>query len=332
MNSPLTPAPAATQEEASKLIEQRAQLKRWLARLEECSTDVPEHITARVRDDYEERLRLIAEQLGPHSEGIRRELEEMRELLGIADEALILAADALSEAQLRQRIGEIAAETWAEQEPELRSALEAAEAETQRIRRECDRLGELLAEIEGEQETETVPEEPPAEISAELSLQPPVAETAPATEAEAESAPLGSLQQTPAAEPSPVPETEEEKGADLPWLALIDSVAGERDELDPDAEMDEREFQEWLADADDEEEEIDFGVRAEEIRLDDTGFLEELDRAIAASAGSSPPRTRDNGRSHATEASARTTLVCRECGSVNDSRTWYCEICGAELS
>ena len=81
MSSPVTPAPAAVQEEAGKLIEQRALLKGWLARLEECSTDVPDHITARVRGDYEERLRSIAEQLGPHSEGIRSELDEMQGLL-----------------------------------------------------------------------------------------------------------------------------------------------------------------------------------------------------------------------------------------------------------
>ncbi|CAN5466849.1 hypothetical protein BH24GEM3_BH24GEM3_06710 [soil metagenome] len=323
MSSPVTPAPAAVQEEAGKLIEQRALLKGWLARLEECSTDVPDHITARVRGDYEERLRSIAEQLGPHSEGIRSELDEMQGLLGVAEEAHTAAADALGEAQLRQRIGEIATEEWAQREPELRSALDAAAAETQRVRRECERLGELLAEIEGEQETEGTVGEEAEEATSEPSHEPAVA----GSEAE----PLSMLHVPAVPEPAAAAEAAEPQGADLPWLALIDSVAGDDPALDAEDEMDEREFHEWLAGAQDEEEEVEFGANAEEIRLaDDSGFLEELDRAIAASA--SPPRTRDNGRSRAAEAGTRATLVCKECGSVNDSRTAFCEICGAELA
>lgn len=58
----------------------------------------------------------------------------------------------------------------------------------------------------------------------------------------------------------------------------------------------------------------------------DMAFLEELDRAIAAS-------TRSGGRAEAPEAegSAPPVVACRECGSANDAQAWYCEICGSEL-
>lgn len=57
---------------------------------------------------------------------------------------------------------------------------------------------------------------------------------------------------------------------------------------------------------------------------DDLAFLEELDRAIAASIGGTPAEAADG-------SAVPQTVACRECGSANDAQAWYCEICGSEI-
>jgi ribosomal protein L40E len=60
-------------------------------------------------------------------------------------------------------------------------------------------------------------------------------------------------------------------------------------------------------------------------------FLEELDRAIAGgkprmASVSAPPPSADYIAKRPAE-----TLVCKECGALNEPSAWYCEICGVEL-
>lgn len=66
-------------------------------------------------------------------------------------------------------------------------------------------------------------------------------------------------------------------------------------------------------------------------RNEDMAFLQELDRAIAASGTSS--RTPDSAEVTLEEPApvAAASLTCNECGSVNDPQAWYCEVCGVEL-
>lgn len=68
---------------------------------------------------------------------------------------------------------------------------------------------------------------------------------------------------------------------------------------------------------------------------EDLAFLEELDRAIAASmADAAGPSTGGSSEADSLRApgAAPSTLFCRECGSENDAQAWYCEICGSELA
>lgn len=58
---------------------------------------------------------------------------------------------------------------------------------------------------------------------------------------------------------------------------------------------------------------------------EDLAFLEELDRAIAASMGS------ESAVPAAAGGAVGSSVACRECGSGNDAQAWYCEICGSEL-
>lgn len=55
---------------------------------------------------------------------------------------------------------------------------------------------------------------------------------------------------------------------------------------------------------------------------DDLAFLSDLDQSI--SSGRDGPNVGGDV--------AKKTIDCRDCGSVNDARAWYCEVCGGELS
>ncbi|HEU4880731.1 MAG TPA: zinc finger protein, partial [Longimicrobium sp.] len=62
----------------------------------------------------------------------------------------------------------------------------------------------------------------------------------------------------------------------------------------------------------------------------DLAFLDELDRAIRASAAETKPDA--PGASSEPAASAAEVVLCTECGAHNELGSWYCEICGAELT
>ncbi|MGH7459067.1 MAG: hypothetical protein ACREKN_08335 [Longimicrobiaceae bacterium] len=70
---------------------------------------------------------------------------------------------------------------------------------------------------------------------------------------------------------------------------------------------------------------------------EDMAFLEELDRAIAASSDTSPAAAPSQPKPAGEEESGRrpvtsATIPCKECGAENDARAWYCEVCGVELA
>lgn len=141
--------PTADLRAAHDLIEQRAVLQQWLARLEELQSETPGHVAERVRNDYRDRLRSVTEQLGEHRDAIRADLDARLGRLEEARASLTGASDEREEARLRHRIGEIDDQRWAEREPELERALAEAERSAAEVEEEVARLRELLLAVEG---------------------------------------------------------------------------------------------------------------------------------------------------------------------------------------
>jgi hypothetical protein len=146
MTDSLSPEPP-TNSEVSELLERRATIERWLARLDDYGTEVSARVTERVRGDYEARLREVLEQLGSRQEAVRAELDARLRELARAEDEHAAARESLEENLLRQRIGEISPDEWSERRPELENAVAEALERLEGLRAETARLERVLADI-----------------------------------------------------------------------------------------------------------------------------------------------------------------------------------------
>lgn len=249
------------------LLEQRNRILGWLARLDEVDDAESARVVERVRADYRQRLEGVVGELSAHLEALRGELDGARERSAAAGERHAEADDALREARLRHRIGELDDGAWEARRGDLEAALAAASAERDAAVAEEERLSEVLAHIDS---GVLVPPSP-----AEAPPVPPEPVAAAAVEVEAE-----------------------------PGIAYLPLALEEEPEEPGD---------------------------------DDLAFLEELDRAIAASAEASDPLegAADEGEGEGDEEEIDTRprkgMKCLECGYTNDVAAWYCGVCGVEL-
>ncbi len=136
------------QTEVEELLDRRATIEEWLARLDEQEGRVSEQIIARVREDYRRRLQAALDSLGAHRRAIQDQVEQARALLANAETRRARAAEELEEAQLRTLIGEIDEESWAEQEPRLKAALNETAETASNARAEAERLGAILVQLD----------------------------------------------------------------------------------------------------------------------------------------------------------------------------------------
>lgn len=342
------------------LIRQRDQLRGWLDKLGTVASGASSKVAERVRQDYQDRLRRVTEDLSLHRDEIVRDLETRRAELGGAEQRRSLAVDVLEEVRLRHMIGELPDAEWATQQEELQGHVDAASREVEHAQSEVERLTQLSHEVEGSEApvAEAPAEEPEAEPEAEAEPEPvaeapaepeaaaePEAEAAePAEEAEDEdvtkwldqlAAATGEGDQPEAASDEDDDEEEAEgegDGGDLPWLEEATQPEG----WTPDKDSDGLEFLAGLDKPAAPEPE-----KAESLEADDLAFLEELDRAIGSSPTSgggsrapTPPPAQPAGGTPAPASSGGSRaepLLCKECGAINEPHSWYCEICGSEL-
>jgi len=237
-----------------ELLEKRNRILAWLARLEEEEDPEIRRVAERVRADYRQRLQAVVEDLAVHLDSLRAELEGARERSASAEALHVEAEDALLEAKLRHRIGELDDGEWESRRGSLEEAVATAAGEREEAAAEASRLEEVLAQIDSD-----APSSPP----------PP---------------------------PPPVEETVVEEEV-------------------------------WVVEAPPEPESVD-GAE------DDLAFLEELDRAIAASAEPADPESEEEEPGEGeppAETRPRKGMKCLECGYTNDVTAWYCGVCGVEL-
>lgn len=305
-------------ESATELLARRAQLQDWLTRLSEVGTDIPGQVARRVREDYEQRLAAVVAELSAHSEALAADRERLDERLLAAAERHDGAVDALEEVRLRHLIGELSIEDWESRRPGLESDVEAAAAERAETEREIVALDDLFRQISAP----TIDDE----ATVEAGTQAPE--------------PLGQgMEEEPSAAPGSFAEAAEEWDPELPVLEETrepEAVASETVEPphtavqrpEATASQESRPFDEDLVEI------TNFAAEAEALANevdrepgnDDYAFLEELDRAIAATA-----REEREEEGDPAETRPQPGLKCPECGYSNDPAAWYCGVCGVDL-
>lgn len=323
---------------ASDLLAQRTQLQEWLRRLDGVD-DIPLQVARRVRADYEQRLAAVVAELSAHRDSLSADRERLDETLLAAAERHDAASDALEEARLRHRIGELSEEDWETRRPQLESEVESASSERETTEREIAALEELLGQLTID--TRSTEATPPAAVTTE---------EVPAGEGEAEGAWFD----------APALEADEEAEEWVPELHLLDSPdegpaergpseerapeGGETGETDRAAEETSAADQEPLdisayrpdpdAEAPDDLVEITTFAAAAEALADDAepaqddddyAFLQELDRAIAATAPTGEKAEEES------DTRPQPGLKCPDCGYSNDPAAWYCGVCGVDL-
>jgi hypothetical protein len=92
--------------EITELLEHRATLGKWLAKLEELSGTVRPEVYDRVRGDYEVRLRSQEKELTAHRSEMETALEERKTRVTVLESDRDERAAELEEAQLRFAVGE----------------------------------------------------------------------------------------------------------------------------------------------------------------------------------------------------------------------------------
>src|SRR2546425_5638536 len=113
-----------------RLLEERRQYEAWIARLNESADASPGHVRARVRSDYEARLAAVTEELKAHAESARQAIEEKRHLRGELQKKEVLAAEKLTETELRHAVGEYDEGQWDQVHKDVRSEEHTSELQS----------------------------------------------------------------------------------------------------------------------------------------------------------------------------------------------------------
>ncbi|OLB18306.1 MAG: hypothetical protein AUH12_02765 [Gemmatimonadetes bacterium 13_2_20CM_69_8] len=128
-----------------RLLEERRQYEAWIARLNDSADASPGHVRARVRSDYEARLAAVTEELKAHAESARQAIEEKRHLRGELQKKEALAAEKLTETELRHAVGEYDEGQWEQVHKDVLAELISVREDLQAVEADIHKLQELDA-------------------------------------------------------------------------------------------------------------------------------------------------------------------------------------------
>ena len=177
-----------------RLLEERRQYEDWIARLNSSADATPGNVRARVREDYEARLVAVMEELKAHAESARLAIQEKRYMRGELQKKEALAAEKLTETELRHSVGEYDESQWDQVHQDVLAELVSVREDLQAVEVDIQKLEELDALVRNR----------PA----------PRAAPAPASPAPA----------SPAPSPPPRPQAQPEKASHVDELEFIKSV------------------------------------------------------------------------------------------------------------
>ena len=127
------------------LLHQRAQYEQWLARLDSAGDKAPPAVRAKVRGDYEARLRGVIDQLRGHAATIAEELDRHKGTQAGLDHDRRHVEEELAEAEVRHTVGEYTEDEW-------RRISDQSSEQLSRLRGELRAVGDeiaRLAEVQG---------------------------------------------------------------------------------------------------------------------------------------------------------------------------------------
>jgi hypothetical protein len=206
------------------LLQQRAQFEQWLARLDSTTDKAPQAVRAKVRGDYEARLRGVIDELRTHSATISQELERHRATQSGLNHEKSTVEEELAEAEVRHAVGEYTDEEWQRLSDRANERLGRLRGELGGVGNEIARLAEVQGLISGT----TKKPEPPAPAPRPPEPTPVAAAPEPAPEPPPPPPPapepvVASSRPAPKAQPR---ETEDE-------MAFLKSVAPAEEERKP---------------------------------------------------------------------------------------------------
>jgi hypothetical protein len=138
-----------TETTIESLLQQRAQYEQWLARLDSAGDKAPAAVRAKVRGDYEARLRGVIDQLRGFSATIADELERHKGTQTGLDGERRSAEESLAEAEVRHAVGEYSEEEWQRINDESGALLGRLRGELRSVGDEIARLAEVQSLIGG---------------------------------------------------------------------------------------------------------------------------------------------------------------------------------------
>jgi hypothetical protein len=149
------------------LLQQRTQYEQWLARLDTAGDKAPPAVRARVRSDYEARLRGVIDQLRGFAATIAEELDRHKSTQTGLDGERRQAEEALSEAEVRHAVGEYSEDEWQRINDQSGELLGRLRGELRAVGDEIARLAEVQGLIGGApKRAEPPPPAPPPPVAA----------------------------------------------------------------------------------------------------------------------------------------------------------------------
>jgi hypothetical protein len=275
------------------LLHQRAQYEQWLARLDSAVDKAPPAVRAKVRGDYEARLRQVIDQLRGHSATIAEELDRHRNTQSGLDHERRNVEDELAEAEVRHAVGEYTEDEWRRISEQNNDRLNRLRGDLRAVGEEIGRLAEVQGLIGGAPKP-APPPPAPAPPPVAVAREPEPGEEAPPP-------PPPPVAKAPPKPPAREPEIVHAAPPPGDELAFIKSVAAEEERKPAPPPQPSR-------------------------RASNPGAAASRSAEPAPSAGSATAPGKPGG------AGVAKTLKCGECGTLNRPTEWYCERCGAELA
>ena len=283
------------------LLQQRAQYEQWLARLDSAGDKAPPAVRARVRSDYEARLRGVIDQLRGHAATIAEELDRHKGTQTGLDGERRQAEEELAEAEVRHAVGEYSEDEWqriSDQSGELLGRLRGElRGGRGRDRAAGGSAGADRRRAEARRAAAAAPPPPPPPVAAAPEPEPEPERFAP---------PPAAPSPRPGPRPGRAPREPEITHGPPPVdeMAFLKSVAPE------------------------EERKPAPPPPAAAPRQQSRAGAGQLGRRESAGER----RARRPPRASRARPGVAKTLKCGECGTLNRPTEWYCERCGAELA
>jgi len=155
-----------------RLLEERRQYEAWIARLNSSADATPGNVRARVREDYEARLVAVMEELKAHAESARLAIQEKRHMRGELQKKEALAAEKLTETELRHSVGEYDESQWDQVHQDVLAELVSVREDLQAVEADIQKLEELDALVRNRPAPRTAPAPAPQARPAAPPLRP----------------------------------------------------------------------------------------------------------------------------------------------------------------